>query len=31
MNDAATSPFHRDTGFATSGQVAVAEEVGETG
>jgi hypothetical protein len=31
MNDAATAPFHRETGIATGGQMAVAGEVGESG
>ncbi|HEX2195240.1 MAG TPA: 2-oxoacid:acceptor oxidoreductase family protein [Candidatus Limnocylindria bacterium] len=31
MNDAATAPFHRETGIATGGQMAVATDVGESG
>jgi Pyruvate/2-oxoacid:ferredoxin oxidoreductase gamma subunit len=31
MNDAATAPFHRETGIATGGQMAVAGDVGESG
>ncbi len=31
MNDAATAPFHRETGIATGGQMVVATEPGEPG
>jgi Pyruvate/2-oxoacid:ferredoxin oxidoreductase gamma subunit len=31
MNDAATAPFHRETGIATGGQLPVAGETSETG
>ena len=31
MNDAATAPYHRETGIATGGQMEVAGDPGETG